>query len=115
MVFESTNELTTELTELTTGEIIDVIDYVYYNDNILNYVHSAVNQNFIRESDSKYSLGVKNGYVVVYENSSDSVFEYTDIDIDLLRELNFDIYEKIEELEFDNKEELFIFLESIES
>ncbi len=67
------------------------------------------------DETEKYTLGFAQGFVVVYSGNSAEVYEYTDISQDRLKILYFDIYESLEDMEFDTREEVFKFLESIDS
>lgn len=103
--------------ELTTREAVDAMDYVYNQgdyiiDNMVSYASMMV---VAPEDIMKYNLKIVNGYIVVYNNLSNQVYEYTDIDADIVKELDYELYQKIEEMEFNTKEELFVFLESIDS
>ncbi|MBQ9609981.1 MAG: hypothetical protein IJV15_11145 [Lachnospiraceae bacterium] len=63
-----------------------------------------------------YIVGIEDGYVIVYLNDKNNVYEYTDIDAAVLKIIDSVQYEKIlNNITFDNKEELFDFLESIAS
>ncbi len=63
-----------------------------------------------------YFAGIRNGYVVVYENTTDNVFEYTDIDAELIRLMNPDLFRKLESnVILKTKEDVYKFLESISS
>ncbi|MBR1815491.1 MAG: hypothetical protein IJ763_02200 [Lachnospiraceae bacterium] len=63
-----------------------------------------------------YIVGIEDGYVIVYLNDKNNVYEYTDIDAAVLKIIDSIQYEKIlNNITFDNKEELFDFLESIAS
>lgn len=96
-------ELTTraENTTTDTQDIAFVDDVVFSPDKINN--------------TKTYSLGEKNGYVVVYDDSTGKIFEYTDISLDILKALNIEVYRVLYELKFDSKYELFEFLESLDS
>ena len=103
--------------ELTAREAVDAMDYVYNQgdyiiDNMVSYASMMV---VAPEDIMKYNLKIVNGYIVVYNNLSNQVYEYTDIDADIIKELDYELYQKIEEMEFNTKEELFVFLESIDS
>ena len=103
--------------ELTTREAVDAMDYVYNQgdyiiDNMVSYASLMV---VAPEDIMRYNLKIVNGYIVVYNNLSNQVYEYTDIDADIVKELDYELYQKIEEMEFNTKEELFVFLESIDS
>ena len=74
----------------------------------------------MNETDEKdeenYIVGIKNDYVIVYKNSLDCIFEYTGIDAQVIKCVNPTLYQKIyDHIEFDNKEELFDFLQSLAS
>ncbi|MBQ8413176.1 MAG: hypothetical protein IJX12_06185 [Lachnospiraceae bacterium] len=102
VVIETTEELTTR----ATVEVIDYLGVETLPDEMEEY-----NTDFIT-----YRLGELNGYLVVYRGKDDVVYEYTDIQVDLLKKLDYDVYMKVQNnVEFDTKEELFIFLESIDS
>lgn len=85
--------------------------YDYPAENVNSYIDN--NNNITKD---KYILGIKDGYVVVYFNDNDTVYEYTDIDAGILKLLDEEQYNKIKEhLTFDSIEELFDFLESLAS
>ncbi len=67
-------------------------------------------------SKDRYILGIKDGYVIVYYNDLDTVYEFTDIDAGVLSLLDKEQFEKIKNnISFETLEELFDFLESISS
>ncbi len=103
--------------ELTENESIDVMEYGFNQgkENAGEFISHSVVDISIPRNYLKYSLRITNGYLVVYHNLSNKVYEYTDIDVDIIRELDYELYKQLENLEFSTKEELFLFLESIDS
>lgn len=72
-------------------------------------------QDYYKTKD-KYILGIRDGYVIVYFNDLDTVYEFTDIDAGVLELLDKEQYEKIKDnISFNSLEELFDFLESLAS
>ena len=66
--------------------------------------------------NNRFIVGIKNGYVIVYRNTFEQIYEYTDIDIEKVKVNNIDLYNKlVETIEFDTEDKLFDFLESIAS
>lgn len=64
----------------------------------------------------KYIVGLKNNYVIVYKNDKSLVYEYTDIDGSVIKANDNEAYEMLlDDIEFENKEEMFDFLESLSS
>lgn len=64
----------------------------------------------------KYIVGLKNNYVIVYKNDKSSVYEYTDIDGSIIKANDNEAYEMLlDDIEFENKEDMFDFLESLSS
>lgn len=65
---------------------------------------------------NKYIVGIKDGYVIVYLNDKDNVYEYTDIDASTLNITTPELYKHIKNtIEFEDKKDLFNFLENIAS
>ncbi|MCM1272111.1 MAG: hypothetical protein NC225_05135 [Clostridium sp.] len=68
------------------------------------------------ETEEKYIAGIKNGYVIVYMDDEDTVFEYTDISVDAIRATLPEMYKKLQrKIEFEDKKEVFEFLEDLAS
>lgn len=90
-------EETTELPDVAmTEEIIDTINS-YKGQETTNYI-----------------VTIKNGYIIVYENTVENIYEYTGIDAETIRVTDEVLYEQLmESLVFYTREELFDFLESI--
>lgn len=110
---ESTEELTTipddDVFSPGLSEIIETGNEILETDLL---VSAKENQ----ENKEQYIVGIKNGYVIVYLNDTNSVYEYTGIDAELIRLLQNDVYESLKnQMYFDDKEQLFRFLESIAS
>ncbi len=64
----------------------------------------------------KYIVGLKNNYVIVYKNDKSLVYEYTDIDGSVIKANDNEAYEMLlDDIEFENKEDMFDFLESLSS
>lgn len=99
--------------ELSTEDTVDAIDYINNNEkNTSEDTDLKTNVNVIE----CYKVGIKNGFVIVYDGSSDSVYEYTGIDANIIKATDEDLYREIvNEIEFDTKEDMFDFLESIAS
>lgn len=110
---------------LLTDSLIE--DYAYGDEFLMpyepyyDYDAESVNSYIDNKSDShhtgdKYILGIRDGYVIVFFNDMDTVYEFTDIDAGVLRIVDKEQYEKIEKnITFDSPEELFDFLESLAS
>lgn len=86
--------------------------------------HASVNQNKSDGQDvlvshaasDKYIVGLKNNYVIVYKNDKSMVYEYTDIDGSVVKANDNEAYKMLlQNIEFDDKEEMFTFLESLSS
>lgn len=92
-------------------------EYVYEQDDLFveSIVHNAEQKAHILADNYKYGLSIVNGYIVVYDCLSNQVFEYTDIDADIIKKLDLKLYNELENRKFTTKEELFDFLESIDS
>lgn len=92
-------------------------EYVYVPEDIFieSVVHNAEQKAHMYENNYKYNLRIVNGYIVVYDCLSNQVFEYTDIDADIIKKLDLKLYNDLENKKFTTKEELFDFLESIDS
>lgn len=68
------------------------------------------------KTEKKYIAGIKNGYVIVYMDDEDTVFEYTDISVDVLKATLPEMYKKLQrQIEFEDKKEVFEFLEDLAS
>ncbi|MBQ9277309.1 MAG: hypothetical protein IJ224_01610 [Lachnospiraceae bacterium] len=107
------------LTENVTDDYIneeDMLSFNNYEDNFES-VNSFINNNTDSySSKDKYILGIKDGYVIVYFNDLDTIYEFTDIDVGVLSLLDKEQYEKIKNnISFDSLEDLFDFLESVSS
>lgn len=84
------------LNAITTEETVDAI-----NSSVIN-------------NTTNYIVTIKNGYIVVYENTVENIFEYTGIDAETIRVTDEEMYNKLNEsLIFNTEEELFDFLQSI--
>ena len=94
----------------------DMLSYDY-NDEYSESFNSFTNNKTDKfSSNDKYILGIKDGYVIVYFNDLDTIYEFTDIDAGVLSLLDKEQYEKIKDnISFDSIEDLFDFLESISS
>lgn len=67
-------------------------------------------------ASDKYIVGLKNNYVIVYKNDKSTVYEYTDIDGSVIKSNDNEAYKMLlQSVEFENKEEMFAFLESLSS
>ena len=67
-------------------------------------------------ASDKYIVGLKNNYVIVYKNDKSMVYEYTDIDGSVVKANDNEAYKMLlQNIEFDDKEEMFTFLESLSS
>ena len=106
-----------------TDEMID--DYEFADSDLSSYgynvkdaksVNSFIDNTDLKDSKDKYILGIQDGYVIVYYNDMDTIYEFTDIDAGVLKILDKEQYEKIvNNISFDSLEELFDFLESVSS
>lgn len=108
---ESSKDIVANTVQATTEEAtLDVIDYYsQVEEENLNEVSN------VQHTDT-FRVGIRNGYVVVFTGQSDTIYEYTDINANLLMNTDIKTYNKLlEELEFDTREEMFDFLESIAS
>lgn len=84
------------LNKITTEETVDAI-----NSSVIN-------------NTTNYIVTIKNGYIIVYENTVENIFEYTGIDAETIRVTDEEMYNKLNEsLIFNTEEELFDFLQSI--
>jgi len=84
------------LNAITTEETVDAI-----NSSVIN-------------NTTNYIVTIKNGYIIVYENTVENIFEYTGIDAETIRVTDEEMYNKLNEsLIFNTEEELFDFLQSI--
>ena len=67
-------------------------------------------------ASDKYIVGLKNNYVIVYKNDKSMVYEYTDIDGSVIKANDNEAYKMLlQSIEFEDKEEMFAFLESLSS
>lgn len=108
---ESSKDIVANTVQATTEEAtLDVIDYYsQVEEENLNEVSNV-------QHTVTFRVGIRNGYVVVFNGQSDTIYEYTDINANLLMNTDIKTYNKLlEELEFDTREEMFDFLESIAS
>lgn len=108
---ESSKDIVANTVQATTEEAtLDVIDYYsQVEEENFNEVSN------VQHTDT-FRVGIRNGYVVVFTGQSDTIYEYTDINANLLMNTDIKTYNKLlEELEFDTREEMFDFLESIAS
>lgn len=101
---------------LTTEDEIDIDNISQLQKApICEMVGTVVDCNFTDRSDTTYIVGIYDKSVVVYDRYNE-VYEYTGIDAALIKTLNNDLYNELEEgIRFENAEELYIFLESISS
>ena len=54
--------------------------------------------------------------MIVYDADTEQVYEYTDIDAEILKQLHPEIYEDLQEnVVFQSKQELYRYLESLSS
>lgn len=108
---ESSKDIVANTVQATTEEVtLDVIDY--YSQVEEENLDEVSN---VQHTDT-FRVGIRNGYVVVFTGQSDTIYEYTDINANLLMNTDIKTYNKLlEELEFDTREEMFDFLESIAS
>ncbi|MBQ7708186.1 MAG: hypothetical protein IJT72_10470 [Lachnospiraceae bacterium] len=98
-------------------EVADSEIFSYgYNTKEAQSVNSFINKTDNDNSNDKYILGILDGYVIVYLNDMDTIYEFTDIDAGVLKILDKEQYEKIKNnITFNSLEELFDFLESVSS
>lgn len=67
-------------------------------------------------SSGKYVAAIREGRVIVYDADTEQVYEYTDIDAEILKQLHPEIYEDLQEnVVFQSKQELYRYLESLSS
>lgn len=73
--------------------------------------------NLTKEQDNhKYIVSEENGYVIVFCDDESNVYEYTNIQTDMLKKHSPIEYNRIKEKTiFDSKEQLYKFLQSISS
>ena len=68
------------------------------------------------DEQTEYYVGIRNGRVVVYESDTDQVYEYTEIDADLIERLHPALYQDLlKTVPFDSKKEMYRYLESLSS
>ncbi len=108
---ESSKDIVANTVQATTEEAtLDVIDYYPQVEE------ASINEPGNVEYTDIFRVGIRNGYVVVFTGQSDTIYEYTDINANLLMNTDVKTYNKLlDELEFDTREEMFDFLESIAS
>lgn len=67
-----------------------------------------------KAASGKYVAAIQDGRVIVYAADTEQVYEYTDIDAEILKQLHPDIYEDLEEnVVFQSRQELYRYLESL--
>lgn len=115
---QTTEQLTEQ--QSSTEDKINVTNSMSNSAIFLEENNSLKKNITMTETDEKdednYIVGIKNDYVIVYKNSLDCIFEYTGIDAQVIKCVNPTLYQKIyDHIEFDNKEELFDFLQSLAS
>lgn len=65
---------------------------------------------------SGYYVGIQNGKVIVYEADTNHVYEYTEIDADVIEHLHPAMYRQLlDTVPFDSKKEMYRYLESLSS
>lgn len=108
--------ITTE-DEIIADDISQVqsIKMIYDDTQLYEMVGSVFDYNFTDMSDTAYIVGIYDDFIVVYDGYNE-IYEYTGIDAALIKTLNNDLYNELEEgIRFESVEELYIFLESISS
>ncbi len=104
-------------TKLTATEDVDATEQeetielpdVAMTEEIIDTINSYKGQ-----ETTNYIVTIKNGYIIVYENTVENIYEYTGIDAETIRVTDEVLYEQLmESLVFYTREELFDFLESI--
>lgn len=95
-----------------------IFDYLYPQKNVQTNDNTAaasyINNN-INEED-KYIVTTLNDKIVVYKNSLYNLYENTEIDIEILKLTNNDIYQKLKNtIIFNDEEEMYRFLEGLSS
>lgn len=91
------------------------IKMIYDDTQLYEMVGSVFDYNFTDMSDTAYIVGIYDDFIVVYDGYNE-IYEYTGIDAALIKTLNNDLYNELEEgIRFESVEELYIFLESISS
>lgn len=65
---------------------------------------------------SGYYVGIQNGKVIVYEMDTNHVYEYTEIDANMIEQLHPTMYrELLKTVPFESKKEMYRYLESLSS
>ena len=69
----------------------------------------------VKNDKEKYVVGVQDARVVVYQNDTGQIFEYADIDVEVIRRLHPDMYERLQKRQvyFDSEQALYRYLESL--
>lgn len=69
-----------------------------------------------QKQKSTYQITIKNSYIIVYNQATEEIFEYTDIRSDIIRKTQPDIYMKLQNgIIFDSKDKVYTFLEGLAS
>lgn len=69
----------------------------------------------VKNDKGKYVVGLQDARVVVYQNDTGQIFEYADIDVEVIRRLHPDMYERLQKRQvyFDSEQALYRYLESL--
>lgn len=71
---------------------------------------------FGEQEKTKYIISINNGYLVIYENNKDNIFEYTDIDAKLIKVVNPSLYSELcNDIIFYDLADVYSFLETVSS
>lgn len=82
------------------------------NDDMEEYIVSDAEV----EATDVFIVGFRNDHVVIFKNDTDCIYEYTDIDQNIVSLLHGDIYNDLmNNIRFSNLEDAYKFLESISS
>lgn len=91
---------TEDIPEYDVSDVGETVDTINPSGNVAN--------------KSNYIVTIKNGYIIVYQNSVENIYEYTGIDAEMIKITDEEMYNRLKEsVIFNTREELFSFLESI--
>lgn len=115
------NRLETATEDVQSIEVTTEKDMTYNDKTIQDATEElseeaidTLNSGEMSQDKSNYIVTIKNGYIIVYQNSVENIYEYTGIDAETIKITDEDMYNKLKEsVIFDTREELFSFLESI--
>lgn len=84
-------------------------------EDLFHVIGTSVHYEFPNDTTDAFTVTIKQDAVVVYDES-ESVYEYTGIDAELIKTLNVRLYnDLLMGMHFESLEELYRFLESISS